>query len=281
MVIRRVAVSVGLFAMAIAVGFVVAGGSSNDQADAVDQAPATTIATPTDTTADTISYFVDPNETLVAASAFVPVELEIREDSVNLDYDVVSLAPNAESIARAGAAEELGLGFGEAFIPVLAIDWRLTTTDGVEITASITNPDVTIVRFPTETTIDPSDIASVEIVRYLVATPIEVGFTLSDTEPSVEVFPGATATLARTTQQGDQTIVLIDAETDVPIQATWMHISGDGPNWRSSVTGAPGGGSWSLAWVGGDLPSEIPLRVVGTAWIEGPGPVDVSLEGVR
>jgi hypothetical protein len=284
MVFRRAAVSVTLFVLAAMGSFVLAGGLSDESTAVADQGTSTTSSTATGTGESTRAYFMDPHETLVATTAFVPVQLEIRDNSVNLDFDAISMAPNAESIVQDEVAELLGLGFGfgNDLAPVLAVEWLLTTTDGVEIAGTITNPEVTIVRFPTESAISADDIANIEITQYLVATPIDVGFTLSDDSPSVEVFPGATVTLVRTTPQDDQTIVVVDASTDVPIQGRWMHVSGDGPGWGSSVTtGQFGGGSWSLAWVGSDLPNDIPLRAIGTAWLEGPGPVELSLAGVK
>ena len=282
MPIRRVAVSVTLFVGAFAVAFVVAGGLAPDSTASEVSTTTTSVSSPVDPAEPVEPFYVDPHETLIGSTVLVPVQLDLRDDSVNLDFDVVSLAPGGETAVRDDVVATSGEGGFERDIePLLLIDWLLTTNDGEQITATITNPEVTVVRFPTDERLEADDIQSIEVTRYLVATPVDVAFTISPAEPDVVVFPGVTVTLTRTTQQDDQAIVELDAASDFSIQANWMHVNGDGPDWRSSVRTSQGGASWSLAWVGGELPDPIPLRVIGTAWLEGAGPVDVSIGGVR
>lgn len=282
MTVRLAAVGVSLFLASVAVAFVAFGGLSEPTAASGSESTTTTGTTDTAAEPEAPAYFVNPNETRIGSIVLTPVSLEVLDDTINLDFETASLAPGAEAVTRDEVAEDMGFGAsGAPMDRLFAVEWRLTTTDGAELVGEITNPEVTIVRFPTESPIDEADIESIEILRYLVATPLDVRFTLSEGSPTEAVFPGASVTLLRTTQQDDQGIVEIEATSDLPIQARWIHVAGEGPEWRSSVRTSQGGASWSLAWVGGELPTDIPFRATGTAWLEGNSPVAIDLVGLR
>lgn len=281
MAVRNAVVSIVAFAVAVAISLVVTGGLGASEAQ-VSQTTSTSSSVPTTAAVPQGEYFVDPYETVIATSALIPVELDIRDDSVNLDFEIVSLAPAGETETMNAFVQEAGFdGFSFDEAPIYPVEWSLTLADGTVTTATITNPEVSVARFDISSPIDTSEIEMIEITRYLVSTPLDVGFTVSDVRPNVEIFPGVTVSLVRRTDQDGQTIVEVEATSDVAMQGTWIHILGDGPQWRSSVRGSQGAASWSLAWLGDDHPDDIPLRVVGTAWIAGEGPVEVSIEGVR
>ena len=60
-----------------------------------------------------------------------------------------------------------------------------------------------------------------------------------------------------------------------------MFVIGEGHGWSSFASDAGGQPEWTLTWVGNDLPADIPLRIDGTAWLEGGGPVVIDIEGIR
>ena len=121
--------------------------------------------------------------------------------------------------------------------------------------------------------------AGTRVVEAFATFPIEVPFTLSEAEPEVEVYPGATMQLINISPQGDTTIVQVAIELDDPEELGFF-VVGDGPGWRSANFEAEGRRRVNLVWAGGELPTEIPLRATGSVWTPIEGEFTISLEGL-
>lgn len=276
--VRIFGVSIAAFVLGALGTFAVAGGFA-DEAPTEASLETTTTLSPVTEPAGT--FFVDPHETRIGSSVIVPTVLEVRDDTVNLTYDVVSLAPGAEEAIRVASAEEAGFeSFQPDTPPIYALDWVLTTTDGTEIRSTISNSEVTIARFQTESPLTLEDIESITIARYLVATPLEVAVMFSQ-GPPVEVFPGVTLSFVNRSNLDNQTAIEIQSTALVPLQAQWIFIIGEGPDWATSSRSNQFGGNWTVVWNSTDLADDFPIRVLGTAWIVEDEPVQVSIGGVR
>ncbi|MCB1247156.1 MAG: hypothetical protein KDB69_07820 [Acidimicrobiia bacterium] len=274
----RTLVSAALAFVVGAIGAFAVGGGFSDATAAVES---TTTSTTEALAAEARTYFFDPNETVIATSVIVPVSLEVREDTVNLDYDVMSLAPLGENAAARELLADTEFGGGdEELTPIFPLAWTLTTVDGTEIDTAIANVDVSVARFPVDTPITADDIETIEVTRYLVSTPVDVEIHIAEGY-RVSPFPGLTLTVGKRTDLDNQTAFEVFATSDVPIQSHWIFLRGGGPSWESASTASQGSGAWAVVWDATDLPAELPVRVLGTAWLEGEGPVAVSIEGVR
>jgi hypothetical protein len=224
-----------------------------------------------------IEFHSAPHETIIGGVAIVPVGAVADDDSYDFTFDAVSLAPQAQSRALAAA-------FGEELDPVhtasiYPIDWILETADG-DIDGSIPGPGVSVVRFPIEEGFSEESVEALTISRYLVGSPIDASFTLSLEQPHLELFPGGAVDLIQVSHHVASSIVRVGV-TAIASTAHSMFIIGEGHGWRSFAGDAGGEAEWTLTWVGNDLPTDIPLRIVGTAWLEGDGPVEIDIEGIR
>jgi hypothetical protein len=244
-------------------------------------APTSTVISttaPTEPAVETIEYHVAPHETVIGSTAIVPVEAVADDDSYNFTFDVVSLAPQAEAVALAAALEQpLDPEHTAAIFP---IEWILETSGGA-IEGTIPRPGVNVVRFPVEEGFAEESVEAVIISRYLIAAPIDAAFTLSAARPHLDLYPGVAIDLIQVSDHIESSIVQVEVTSDVTVAIDSFFIIGEGHGWRSSVRESEGGPRWNLAWIGTDLPTEIPLKIVGTAWLEGTGPVVVDREGVQ
>lgn len=276
MTLRTIVFSVLGFVAAIVIVWVMRSEAPPEPIDA----PAATLVTTTqavERSVDTIEYHSAPHETVIGGVAIVPVDAIADDDSYDFTFDAVSLAPQAQSAALAEA-------FGEELDPVHAasifpVEWTLMTEDGV-IEASISGPGVNVVRFPVEEGFLEESVISVTIDRYLFGAPIDASFTLSLEQPHVDLFPGAAVDLIQVSDHAESSIVRV-AVTAPFSTAHGLFVIGEGHGWRSFAGDASGQPEWTLTWVGNDLPADIPLRIVGTAWLEGGGPVAIDIEGIR
>ena len=242
--------------------------------------PAATVVTTTqaaERSVDTIEYHSEPHETVIGGVAIVPLGAVADDDSYDFTFDAVSLAPQAQSAALAAA-------FDEEIDPVHAasiypVEWTLVTEDG-DVEASISGPGVDVVRFPVEEGFSEDSVEAVIIDRYLIGAPIDASFTLSLERPHLELFPGAAVELIQVSDHAESSIVRVGV-TAPASTADWMFVIGEGHGWRSFAGDASGQPEWTLTWVGNDLPDDIPLRIVGTAWLEGGGPIVIDIEGIR
>lgn len=260
----------GVGAFALAGGF----------AEAAPVDPVASTTTTTVASEPSATYVIDPNETLVGNLAIVPVNLEIRDNSVNLSYEVMSIGPMGEQVATMEAFESADVGGNFDNPPLYATEWLLTTTDGTEIETSILNLEVTTARFPIEEPLEAADIESIQVTQYLVATPLEVRVMMAEGRV-ISVYPGLTLTVDDRADLDNQTAFTVSASSRVPIQSQWMFMRGEGPAWESASRMNRGGGAWSVVWDDTELPEELPVIVLGTAWIEGDEPLEISIEGLR
>ncbi len=208
-------------------------------------------------------YFLDPNETLIASAAVVPTSVVASDTSVEIQYDILSLAPLA--------------GFPPTGIPHLyPRSWRLTTESGtVEGGPDNINTGIALFELPADQI--AKDVLSVDIVDPLVPYPLDAAFELSAEEPSAAVTASVRVELSSVTEQDDSTVVLLNLIADDPSDLAFI-IEGVGPGWRSDPT-EPGNPTVELIWVGGERPEVLALRAVGIQWIALEGVYPVSLKG--
>lgn len=233
------------------------------------------------TTAPPQTYQVAENETLIASTALVPASLQVSGSGLALEYGLVTLSPHegVPPIRFFG-------GFGvETVIPNEDLDhvyprsWVLTTTGGESIEGGPANSGTRVARFDVGDGFSLSEVESVEVTEALAPFPVQQVFTLSESEPEEQVVDGVTVKLLNISEQGETTIVQVELEIDEP-EDFHAFVAGEGPGWRSAVFEAEGRPRVTLTWVGGDLPDEIPLRLLGSIWVSVVGEFDVSLEGL-
>jgi len=244
---------------------------------ALAQAPTSTLSAGDQTT---VTYMVDPHETIAGSTSIVATELSTDSDSVDLRFDLISFAPQGQRTAVHEAfGDEAFFGHAE-FEGIYLRDWVLETAEG-PIASSIPNPGVNVVRFPVEQGFSLTAVQNVTIEEYFIATPLRSAFTLSDSDFAKELYPGVSIELLHRSDQDDATIVQVEITAEIPMMHSWFGIVGVGSGWRSAVREAEGGPRWTLTWIGKDLPEDIPLEIAGVAWIEGSVPLHLSLEGLR
>ena len=240
--------------------------------------PAENIA-PVDT--GTLTYQVDPEETLIASTALVPSSTSAEDGTITISYDLISLAP---SMGVEPMVEFLGFTSVET-IPNEDLDhvyprrWVIDTPGG-PVEGGPGNESARTVKFETDRPLTAEDIETVRIVEALAPFPFAEPVELSDGSPVAEVVPGVSVELLKVSDQGSTTIIQVAVDI-VENAASHVFVSGDGAGWRSAVFEAEGRPRVNLTWAGGPMPSEIPLIVSGTAWVDIEGPFVVSLDGVR
>jgi hypothetical protein len=240
--------------------------------------PAENIA-PADTGAPT--YQVDPNETLIAAAALVPSSMSAEDGAITISYELMSLAP---SMGVEPMVEFLGFTSVET-IPNEDLDhvyprrWVIDTPGG-PVEGGPGNESARVALFETDRTLATEDIESVRLIEAVAPFPFIVPVELSTGSPMVDVLPGVSVELLNVSDQGSTTIIQVAIDV-LDEAATHVFVAGEGPGWRSAVFEAEGRPRVNLTWAGGSVPSDIPLLVSGTAWVNIEGLFVVSLDGVR
>jgi len=241
----------------------------------VDDATSLPPSATSTTAATSVFYQVDPNETLISSVALVPASAKIRDSEFAVGYDLVSLAPR-RTVDGARSSLDDSRGDGVAIYPKR---WVIETPVG-SIEGGPGNVRARVARFDVGEGFSVDDVQSIRVVEALAPFPMEVAVTLSDSEPVAEVVQGVTIALVNVVEQGSSTIVQVEINIE-DTEIVDFFVTGDGPGWRSAAFDAGGRQRVTLTWVGGPLPSTIPLLVIGSLWIPIAGPFDVSLEGVR
>lgn len=205
-------------------------------------------------------YFVDPDETLIASTAVIPLSVRQDGSSLSIRYDLVSRSPIA--------------GMPDTGPFLLPSKWVLRIGSTM-IEGGPADPDTRVALFDLPQGARAAEIDVVEIINPLAAYPLNVFFGLSETNPRVEIIDGVSIELLRVSEEGANTIVHIRIDVGDPaIPMIW--IEGAGPGWRPAVREAARL-RVDLTWVGGDLPETIRLRAHGTQWIEIEGRYRVSI----
>jgi len=217
-------------------------------------------------------YHVDPDETLIASTALVPRSIAVGDGRVTISYELISLAPQQRLLPP-----ELDVAVADAPETVYPKTWVIETAGG-SLEGGPENVGATTARFDVDAVFSVDDIESVRVTEALAPFPIDVGFTLSESEPVADIGFGITVELLDVVEQGSATIVRVAVESGDTELAN-LSIVGAGPGWRSSDVSGDGGRVMVLTWVGGPLPDEIPLRTSGGAWLLIDGEFDVSLVG--
>lgn len=226
------------------------------------------------------TFQVDPNETIIASVALVPSSIEASGTNLGIGYELVTLAPHA----GVPPIEFVG-GFGVlTTIDVADIDhiypkaWVVETPND-EFAGGPANTTTRVARFDVDEGFSISEITGVRITEALAPFPVTVPFTLSQADPTAEIAPGVTVELLNVSEQGTSSIVQVAIIIDDPERAGFF-VSGDGPGWRSAFFEAEGRPRVNLTWVGGPLPSDIPLVATGSILVPIEGDFVVSLEGL-
>lgn len=209
---------------------------------------------------------VASSENVVIASSLVaPKSLIERDSSVAIEYDIVSLAPTADSPSM-----KLPLLYPES--------WRLILASGT-VDGGPVNPGTGVAIFTLPPGTGADDIRAVEVVDPLAAYPLDVAFELSQAMPSVAVTEGVRADLVSVTEQSDSATVQIDLIVNDPNDLAFV-VEGAGGGWRTASNLA-GDTTLELLWVGGDPPDVLHFRAVGIQWVEIEGLFPVSSEGIE
>lgn len=238
--------------------------------------------TTTSVTATTVAaVFVDSAETVIGPAVVIPEGLSLGDDEVEFRYELIPLAPTdgAQSVIEF-------LGFGntrelqpEDIVPVWPARWTLESTAGDVSFESVIATSRTA-RFAVSDSFTVDQVTGVRLDAYRVRMPLDDRFTVSEGSGFEEVAPGVRVRLLDRVVQGDQTIVQVEADADIPDSLGLLMIEGYGGGWLSAVRAAEGGPRWNLRYDGNDLPAEIPLRVRGSAWVEIEQPTAITLGAV-
>lgn len=231
----------------------------------------------------TNEYFVDPNELIISSTALVPLSIQASGDEVSVEYELVSIAPrhNVPVVQFLGNFNRTVTIEIDDLPHIYPRRWALHTTSGETFEGGPANPSARIARFDVGEGFTADDIESIEIVEVLAPYPIDVPFTLDQQNtPRVVVVPGVEMELIHVSDQGSSTIVQVAINLEDHETADFF-VAGDGPGWRSAFFEAEGRRRVNLTWVGGTLPSEIPLLATGTLWKAIDGAFTVALEGIE
>lgn len=210
-------------------------------------------------------YFIDPQETLVASSAVVPSTVVTSSSSIEISYDIVSIAP-------------IG-GYAISELPFLyPRSWTLTTLSET-VQGRQVRVDLQTAVFDVPQEIGADEFESVEMVDPLMAYPLDKQFELSEVDPSIELVSGVRVELVDISEQSGATLVAIDLVAEDPIDLAFV-VEGVGPGWVSGQHRSDGA-TVELLWADGDLPAVLSFRAVGVQWVVIDGEYPVSLEGIR
>ncbi len=226
------------------------------------------------------TFQVDPDETIIASVALVPSSIEASGSDLGIGYDLVTLAPYGgippiEFVGGFGVITTIDLADIDHIYPK---SWVVATPND-EFVGGPANATTRVARFDVDEGFSISEITSVRITEALAPFPVTVPFVVSQDEPTVEIVPGVTVELLNVSEQGTSSIVQVEINIDDPERAGFF-VSGDGPGWRSAFFEAEGRPRVNLTWVGGTLPSDIPLLATGSVLVPIEGDFVVSLEGL-
>lgn len=204
-------------------------------------------------------------DSLIASSVVIPTSVGESDSSVDIAYDVISIAP----IGSLPTAEA----------PFLFPDsWRLNTESGT-VAGGPGGSGAGVAHFELPANTSANDIRSVDIVDPLMAYPLDASFDVSEAAPSATVTTGVQAELVGIERQDDSTIVHIDLLAEDPIDLAFT-VEGVGSGWRSEPTRADSS-RVEFLWVGDDLPDVLTFRAVGIQWVELGGRYPVSFGDVQ
>jgi hypothetical protein len=230
------------------------------------------------TTLPPTTYFVDPNETLVASTAVVPVAVEGSGSAFAIEYDLISLAPTEGlppiRFATFGQSQEIP----NSDLPVIFPQSWIVRTESETIEGGPANADVRVARFILPEGVAADDIVSADMIDPLMAFPLDTTFELSEASRSAVIIDGVRAELLNISVQSDATIVQIELLADDPNDLTFS-VVGSGPGWRSGVFEAEGRPRVNLTWVGSDLPDVMTFRASGIQWVPLVGSYPISIGG--
>lgn len=226
------------------------------------------------------TFQVDPNETIIASVALVPSSIEAAGTDLGIGFDLVTMAPYAgvppiEFVGGFGVVTTIGISDIDHIYPKA---WVVETAND-EFEGGPANSTTRVARFNMDEGFSISEITGVRITEALAPFPVTARFSLSHDEPTTEIAQGVTMELLNVSEQGTSSIVQVGITIDDPELAGFF-VSGDGPGWRSAFFEAEGRPLVNLTWVGGELPSEIPLLATGTVLVPIEGDFVVSLEGL-
>ncbi len=208
-------------------------------------------------------FFVDPDETLIASTALVPISVRGTDSTFAIEYELVSLAP------ALGVPPTVSSSF------IFPRTWTLTT-ESQTIAGGPASPTVRVARFDLPEGVVADDITSVQIIDPLMLYPLDTLFELSEQVPSAEIIDGVFAELLSVSEQGDSIIVQIGVDAVDPIDIMFT-IEGSGPGWFPTTLFGGDRRRVDLIWVGGDLPEVMTFRARGNQWVELEGSYPVSI----
>ena len=273
-----------LVVVAFVVGALAAGGIGVRVIREVNTTEDATSLPPQNTTtlalAEPATFQVDPNETVIASVSLVPSSIEAAGADLAIGYDLVTLAPYGglppiEFVSGFGVVTTIDLADIDHIYPK---QWVVETVNE-QFEGGPANATTRVARFDVDEGFSLSEITEVRITEALAPFPVAASFTLSQDDPIVEVAEGVTMELLNVSNQGTSSIVQVGITLDDPERAAFF-VSGEGPGWRSAFFEAEGRPRVNLTWVGGDLPSDIPLVASGTIFVPVEGDFVVSLDGL-
>ena len=273
-----------LVVVAFVVGALAAGGIGVRVIREVNTTEDATSLPPQNTTtlalAEPATFQVDRNETVIASVSLVPSSIEAAGADLAIGYDLVTLAPYGglppiEFVSGFGVVTTIDLADIDHIYPK---QWVVETVNE-QFEGGPANATTRVARFDVDEGFSLSEITEVRITEALAPFPVTASFTLSQDDPTVEVAEGVTMELLNVSNQGTSSIVQVGITIDDPERAAFF-VSGEGPGWRSAFFEAEGRPRVNLTWVGGDLPSDIPLVASGTILVPLEGDFFVSLDGL-
>jgi hypothetical protein len=247
----------------------------------VRNGPEADVGMPQNTSTTTLAAAEEPTwyeagETRIESTLIIPGELTVGEDSARLAYELRSLT------------QQYPITFGP-YPAALPAAWLLTTTSGATV-EGVTDPpnhpqnsfdgevpplrDSVAFELPDGTS--PAHIATIEVVEWRLAAPIEMEVTLPATPgASFLMLDGSEVTLANILEQSNGTIFDFDIEREfdpwrmtedshqfLPMNGTFVPV-GDG--WSQSTFTL--GTGFQLTWSGATAPAEVRLAVRTTEWV--------------
>ncbi len=224
------------------------------------------------------TVYVSENEIPLGPSVLVPTDVDVDGRRVSIEYDLQQLAPIE------------GLPAGFVFVPfqgfqeltpadaetVFPTSWTLVV-DGTEVPGTVANPNARAARFDIPDGVTASRLESARIDSYHIQIPLDQPFTLSPSNPSHEIVPGITASLAQVSEQSSTTIVRVQVTVSDPLTLGGIDVTARGEGAIVSVREAEGGPVWNLTYAG-EAGEEFSMSLVGSMWFEVPGPWPVDLE---
>jgi hypothetical protein len=247
-------------------------------AGAGGEGPGTAAETTTTTTAaapEAEPVWDEVGETRIDSTLIIPGELSVSADGeARLMYELRSIAQQYPAT----------LGPYPAALPAV---WLLTTVSGTTVPGETDppNPPQTLetgtpplrdsVSFALPEGTGADDIATVEVVEWRLAAPIEAVVTLPSTPgASFQMMDDSVVTLATILEQSNGTIFDFDLERPVDpwrVEQSQQFFGPDhtfqavGDGWSSASFTL--GTGFQITWQGDTAPAEIPIRVSTIEWV--------------